>query len=87
MLEITCRECGRTAAIETPITNFHPELPNAPKSFKSFRIEVVCSACQWEEVARASPHRGAPLDANRPETLGSARNEPTHMGTQTEGEA
>lgn len=53
---------------------------------KEHSIAVVCANC-GEVTAETWPtaHRGTPLDPNGPQAVGTAGNEPAHMGTKTEG--
>jgi hypothetical protein len=47
-------------------------------------LKITCDKCTEE---REAPHRRDPPNPDSDQALGAARDEPTHVGTKTEGEA
>ena len=47
-------------------------------------VLIICHTCEADE-ARSPIRQPTPLDPNGPQAVGTARDEPSHMGTKTEG--
>lgn len=64
--ELTCRECGATAAGE-PI-NIHSKLPRGWERYSPGSAEVVCSDCVGAIIARAQDALATWVKQNPDET-------------------